>query len=73
MAAAIRFDRSRFEALDVPTLLLAGSDSPAFLRNSTETVAATLPNCQVAVLDGQQHVAMDTAPHLLAETVNAFN
>ena len=72
VAASIRFDPSRFEALSVPALVLAGSDSPDFLRNSTATVASTLPNCQVAVLDGQQHVAMDTAPHLLVDTVNAF-
>jgi hypothetical protein len=31
-----------------------------------------LPNAQVVVLAGQQHVAMDTAPQLVADTVRAF-
>ena len=69
---AVHFDPSRFAGLAVPTLLLSGSDSPAFLRNSTATVAAALPNAQTVVLAGQQHVAMDTAPQLVADAVRAF-
>jgi pimeloyl-ACP methyl ester carboxylesterase len=69
---AVHLDPSRFASLAVPTLLLSGSESPAFLRTSTATVAAALPNCQVVVLDGQQHVAIDSAPQLVADAVRAF-
>lgn len=67
-----RFDPERWATVSVPTLLLDGSDSPDFLRRSTETVAAALPRARVAVLDGQQHVAMDTAPDVVADTVLSF-
>lgn len=72
VGANYRFSPGSFESVTVPTLLLLGSDSPAYLRASTEAVAAALPDSQVAVLDGQQHVAMDTAPQLLADTVLSF-
>jgi pimeloyl-ACP methyl ester carboxylesterase len=70
--AEIHFDPSRFASLAVPTLLLSGSDSPEFLRSSSATVAAALPNARVVVLEGQQHVAIDTAPQLLTDAVKAF-
>jgi pimeloyl-ACP methyl ester carboxylesterase len=67
-----RFDASRFTALDVPTLLLMGSESPEFLRTSSAAAAEAVANSEIAVLQGQQHVAMDTAPQLLADTVLSF-
>jgi pimeloyl-ACP methyl ester carboxylesterase len=66
------FEADRFGSIIVPTLMLLGSDSPSFLRRSTEAVAAALPNADITVLEGQQHVAMDTAPQLLAGLVLAF-
>lgn len=66
------FEADRFGSITVPTLMLRGSDSPSFLRKSTETVAAALPNAEITVLEGQQHVAMDTAPQLVAGSVLAF-
>ena len=56
----------------VPTLLVAGGDSPEFLRRSTDALAAALPDVRVEVLAGQQHAAMDTAPQLLADAVLGF-
>jgi pimeloyl-ACP methyl ester carboxylesterase len=67
-----RFDASRFSALDVPTLFLVGSESPEFLRTSSAATADAVGNSEIAVLQGQQHVAMDTAPQLLADTVLGF-
>lgn len=68
-ALGYRFDPARFASLRVPTLLLVGSESPMFLRRSTDLVAAALPDVRVHTLEGQQHVAIDTAPDLLARTV----
>lgn len=69
---AYNFDPTRYKAVTTPTLLLLGGDSPPFLRSSTEAAAAALPDARVAILAGQQHVAIDTAPDLLAATVVAF-
>jgi pimeloyl-ACP methyl ester carboxylesterase len=66
------FDPARHGSLTPPTLLLAGGDSPAFLQASTAALADALPDAGVAVLEGQQHTAMDTAPHLFADTVIDF-
>lgn len=67
-----RFDAGRFAGLAAPTLLLLGGDSPAFFGASTRALAAALPASRTAVLPGQQHVAMDTAPDLFVREVLAF-
>jgi pimeloyl-ACP methyl ester carboxylesterase len=66
------FDPDRFKDLQTPTLLLVGGDSPQFVRDATETVGEALPNSQVVVLPGQQHIAMYTAPDQFASTVVRF-
>jgi pimeloyl-ACP methyl ester carboxylesterase len=66
------FDPKRFAALSVPTLLLAGSDSPPDLAASTAALAAALPGARVATMAGQGHVAMTTAPDLFATEVLGF-
>jgi pimeloyl-ACP methyl ester carboxylesterase len=60
------------EHIIVPTLFLLGEQSPAFFRQTTETLHAHLPNSQVAVLPGQQHSAMLTASELFAAEVIKF-
>jgi pimeloyl-ACP methyl ester carboxylesterase len=67
-----RPEPDRFKTLTVPTLLMVGGDSPSFFKAPIETLSRTLPNNQVAVLPGQQHVAMDTAPELFTREVLAF-
>jgi pimeloyl-ACP methyl ester carboxylesterase len=67
-----RFDPAAFAGLAVPVLLVQGGDSPAFLQESSRAGAAALPSARLVVLDGQQHVAMDTAPELFARTVLEF-
>lgn len=67
-----RFEPDRFKDLTLPILLMVGGDSPSFFKVAIDTLSATLPNCQVAVLPGQQHIAMDTAPDLFIREVLAF-
>ncbi|MEJ2732308.1 MAG: alpha/beta hydrolase [Anaerolineae bacterium] len=62
----------KFAAVEVPTMLLLGGDSPAFARQAVEMVHAALPNSQVIVLPGQQHIAMDTAPEMFVKEVRRF-
>jgi pimeloyl-ACP methyl ester carboxylesterase len=58
--------------MTVPTLLLVGGDSPDFLRADYEVVAAALPDAQVIILDGQQHIAIDLIPEAFAGHVLGF-
>ncbi|HVL83704.1 MAG TPA: alpha/beta hydrolase [Pseudonocardia sp.] len=67
-----RLDPARFAGLTVPTLLLAGSESPPELAASTDALAAALPGARVVTLAGHGHVAMLTAPDLFCSEVLAF-
>ncbi len=66
------FDPSRFESVKTPTLLLLGGDSPEPVHAFTETLHRSLANSRIAVLPGQQHVAMNTAPELFLKEVVGF-
>ena len=65
-------DPARVADLQVPTLLLLGSESPPFFRAAIEALHTVLPASELVILDGQHHNAMDTAPDLFTETVNQF-
>ena len=66
------FTADRFMNLETPTLLLLGGDSPAYFKAATDAVRSSLPNGQVAVLPGQQHIAMNTAPDLFLRELTQF-
>lgn len=66
------FDPLRFEAVSVPTLLLLGGESPDHFRQAFLLLESALSDSKTVVLPGQRHVAMETAPELLAEAVSAF-
>ena len=59
-------------AVTVPVLLLLGSRSPAWARDLTGALADVLPQSTLAVLDGQGHDAIDSAPELLADRLAGF-
>lgn len=67
-----KFDASRFQGLNVPALLLQGSESPEALKATTEIIHAALPDSRLAVMPGQQHIAMTTAPELFVQLVTEF-
>jgi pimeloyl-ACP methyl ester carboxylesterase len=64
--------RQRFANLDVPTLLLLGGESPPFLSEPTKLLAQVLPNANLVVMDGQSHVAIDSAPEVFVRHVTDF-
>lgn len=66
------FDALRFKDLHTPTLLLTGADSPPFLNQATQALAPALPVCRTAVMPGQEHIAMYTAPELFVHEVVDF-
>lgn len=55
-----------------PTLLLVGSESPAWAKRSTDAFAAALPDVQVHVLEGHGHGAAVSGPELLGAELRAF-
>jgi pimeloyl-ACP methyl ester carboxylesterase len=69
---AYRFEPERFQRLNVRTLVLLGGDSPELFKVSIEALHDALPYSRVVVLPGQQHIAIDTAPDLFAQAVQAF-
>jgi pimeloyl-ACP methyl ester carboxylesterase len=66
------FAPKRWSTFETPTLLLLGADSPPFFGAATRAVEAALPHSTLAVLPGQQHAAMDTAPELFVSEVLRF-
>lgn len=67
-----RFEAERFSDLRVPTMLLLGSDSPDMYRKSIEILSVALPDSEVVILPGQQHVAHYLEPELFAGMVTRF-
>jgi pimeloyl-ACP methyl ester carboxylesterase len=54
------------------TLLILGSDSPAFIQDSAAHVLELLPSSKKVILQGQGHMAQAEAPELLAEVLRTF-
>jgi pimeloyl-ACP methyl ester carboxylesterase len=66
------FTPQRFTDMRVPTLLLVGGESPPRELENARGVATGLREASVAILPGQQHVAMYTAPDLFIRAVEQF-
>ncbi len=68
----LSLEADRFAGLQVPTLLLLGSESPEWAHLATQALAAALPDARVVLLEGQGHAATVTAPDLLASEIAGF-
>lgn len=62
----------RFRAIEAPTLLLLGGNSPSAFRESTNQLKAIIPNSRIHEMPGQHHVAMDTIPDEFVRIVTEF-
>lgn len=76
---AVRMDRAleRHELadsldVDAPTLLLAGSDGPAHLRDSVRTAHARLEHSRFVEFDGLGHLGPVTGPERVISAVQSF-
>jgi pimeloyl-ACP methyl ester carboxylesterase len=58
--------------METPTLLLLGGDSPSFFRAAIEALKKSILNSRIAIIPGQRHAAMDTAPELFLSEVIGF-
>jgi pimeloyl-ACP methyl ester carboxylesterase len=47
---------NRWASVTVPTLVVAGGKSPAWMRHGNHSLAGVLPNAQYRTLDGQTHM-----------------
>ena len=71
--AGYRFDPKRMSTMNVPTLLLTGSETASpQLKQAISGLLESLPNRSLFVFEGQQHNAMDTVPQQFAEAVGSF-
>lgn len=61
-----------FADIRTPTMLLRGTESAAWLRESTERISGLIPGASLVELVGQGHGAGDTAPAMVASDVRAF-
>jgi pimeloyl-ACP methyl ester carboxylesterase len=62
----------QFDAIGAPTLLLAGSDTPADLNEATYAAADAIPDTRIRVLEGHSHMAHKTDPAMVAAIVRQF-
>jgi pimeloyl-ACP methyl ester carboxylesterase len=67
-----QFRAEEFATVRVPTLLLLGGRSPAYMQEATRAAAAALTNSEIAVLPGQGHAAMSTGPRIFLDKVIPF-
>jgi pimeloyl-ACP methyl ester carboxylesterase len=72
LEAEYRPELERLRAVHVPTLLLLGGDSPAFLQEATRRLHESMPRSRVHVMPGQQHVAMDMITEEFVQLVTRF-
>ncbi len=66
------YQPAQFDAITAPTLLLAGSDTPADLSKVTHAAAEAIHDTRVRVLDGHGHMAHKADPAMVAAIVRQF-
>jgi len=59
----------RWAAVTMPTLVMDGGKSPAWIRNAARSLAGVLPNAQYRTLEGQTHMVK---PEVHAPVLEAF-
>lgn len=63
------FSPGQWSDVTIPTLVMAGGDSPVWMHNAAQEVADILPNARRLTLEGQTHAA---DPNLLASALMKF-
>ena len=72
VAASFRPEWSRYAAITMPTLVLVGSESPAYLVDPSRRLAELLPQGRLWVLNGQGHTATNDDPVAVAHAISEF-
>ena len=66
------FDPIAFESCTCRRCSSKAGTAPSPFKTAGEAVQAALPDCQVVVMPGQRHAAMDTGTELFTAEVLAF-
>ncbi len=61
-----------FTGVTAPALLLLGSESPIWAKEGTEIARSVLGDSSVAILEGEGHLAILTAPEVFVDEVLRF-
>ena len=65
-------DPRQFRSVTAPTLLVLGSESPAWAQQGIDAARSVLPHAVITILPGQGHMATVTGPELFATEVLRF-
>jgi pimeloyl-ACP methyl ester carboxylesterase len=60
------------EGTSMPSLVVIGADSVAYFRETSEAVAAALPNSETVIIEGANHLLQITRPAAVAAPLAAF-
>lgn len=66
------YEPDQFGAITAPTLLLAGSETPADVSRATHDAADAIPDARIHLLEGHAHMAHKTDPAMVAAIVRQF-
>ncbi|MGH9226485.1 MAG: alpha/beta fold hydrolase [Acidimicrobiales bacterium] len=66
------YQPGRFDAIAAPTLLLAGSETPAYGGDATHQAADAIPDARIRVLEGHGHFAHKADPAMVAAIIRRF-
>jgi pimeloyl-ACP methyl ester carboxylesterase len=69
---AYELEPGRFSEVAASALLLLGGESPDWARAGAERIRDALPDARIAVLPGEGHAAIMTAPELVGDEVTRF-
>jgi pimeloyl-ACP methyl ester carboxylesterase len=69
---ALPFGVDRYATIDVPALLLRGTDSPQHLQDRLAALADVLPDKRIVDLPGEGHNANMSSPQLVADAIAGF-
>lgn len=72
VARSLGLDPERYATVNVPVLLLTGSETSASYREVIHALGGLLPQARTEVLEGHGHIGISTAPLLVAEHIRAF-
>ncbi|HET7690667.1 MAG TPA: alpha/beta hydrolase [Nocardioidaceae bacterium] len=71
-AQGFQVDAEKLRGLGYPVLVLRGTESPAWLRSAAAAASEAIPGSSLVELEGQAHMAMDTAPDSFVREVVSF-
>ena len=66
------FDPDTFRVMNTPTLLIHGSETSQNYKDGIKLLDDTLPNTEVAVMEGRGHVGCATAPDVFIDLIDEF-